>query len=314
MALPLQIQRDNKEIAAYEAAMIAEQAGTAVPAEQTEVIAAIPEPAEAVPEPEKELVSNVVELKPAEEESWKSRYLTLQGMQKADARSHKELKQQFERLQEQVAEMQTKPVVTPSLVTPDEEIEFGKDLIDVQRRIAREEITPVLAQVTKLTQENKELREQLGQTGAQIASSDFEHRLFAAVPDFDAVNADPKWVAWLDEIDPILRAPRRNVAQAAFERGDLEATVAYVDLFKALAKPAKTEPSTAAAELQSQVAPSKSSSNASASTAKQVATYTEAEAGKLFDKVGQLYRQGKTKEASELDTEITLAYHEGRVR
>jgi len=319
MALPKQVQKDNEEIAAYEASLKTEQAVVEPPAGQTvpvETPVASPEvPAAVVPEPEKEVVSNVVETKPAPKEvDWEQKYKTLQGMQQAEARSSRELKQQFEALQAEVAEMRAVPVSVKSLVTDEETVEFGADLLDVQRRIAQEELTPVLAQLEKIRQENKDLREQLGQTEAQVASSSFEQRLAAAVPDFNEVNADPRWVAWLDEVDPMIRAPRRTVAQAAYERGDAEATAAYVNLFKSLIKPASVAQSKANSELQSQVAPPKSSSNASAPANSQVLTYTEAEAGQLFDKVGLLYRQGKTEEASKLDAELTLAYHQGRVR
>lgn len=317
MALPAQVQKDNVEIAAYEAALKAELEGAAAPVGQTEDIAApvtSPEaPVAAVPEPEKETTSNVVELKPATDEKvWEQRYKTLQGMQQAEARNHKELKQQFDALQAEVAEMRAAPVSTPSLVSDEETAEFGADLLDVQRRIAKEELTPILAQLEKIKQENKDLREQLGHTESQMVSSSFEHKLAVAVPDFEAVNADPKWVAWLDEVDPMIRAPRRVVAQAAYERGDVEATAAYVNLFKSLTKPAVV-PKKPAAELQSQVAPSRSMPNAAVADDK-ARIYTEAETSLLFDKVGLLYRQGKAEEASKLDAELTLAYHQGRVR
>lgn len=305
MALPMQVQKDADEIAAYEEAMLSEH---------SKVVADPIEPVEIVPEQVVEVVSNVVDIKPtAEEETWEQRYKTLQGVNQVDARLHKELKQRFGDLQAELRKAKT--VVAPlSLVTDEETVEFGADLLDVQRRIAKEELAPLTAQIERLEQENEKLREKVGQTEAVVASSSFEQKLLAAVPDFDAVNANPLWVAWLDEIDPILRGPRREVAQAAYGRGDVEALASYVNLFKGSSKPSSAARTEASAELQSQVAPPKSVSGAKDIGSAQLRTYTEAEAGQLFDKVGLLYRKGKTEEASKLDAEITLAYHQGRVR
>ncbi len=319
MALPAQVQKDVEAIEAYEATLKAEQERAAAPVEQTAEVAdqaASPEvPAAVVPGSEKIDASNVVDLKPAaDEESWKQRYLTLQGMQKAEAKGHKELKQQFEQLQAEVVKLKAAPVAVKPLVTDEETVEFGADLIDVQRRVAKEELAPIMAQMETLLNENKELRNQLNQVDASVASSSFEQRLAKAVPDFEAVNDDPRWIVWLDEFDPLLRAPRRSVAQAAYEAGDVEATAAYVTLFKSTLAPATTAtPSKIDKELLSQVTPSKSSSSVAPGDT-QARVYTEAETSVLFDKVGLLYRQGKTEEASKLDAELTLAYHEGRVR
>lgn len=315
MGLPKQVQKDIEAIAAHDAAQKAEQERAAAPVEQTVEAAnqdVSPEvPAAVTPTEPVENSQPPVATAKEDEELWKHRYLTLQGIQQAEARSTKELKQQFEQLQAEITKLKAAPVSVQSLVSDEEKSEFGEDLIDVQRRIAKEELAPLTAQMEALAEENKKLREQLSQVDATVASSGFEQRLKQAVPDFYEINDDPRWVAWLDEVDPILRAPRRSVAQAAYERGDVEATSAYVKMFKSTIT--SVAPSKADKELNSQVAPSKSST-ATSPTDSSPRVYTEAEAGQLFDKVGQLYRQGKTEEASKLDAELTLAYHEGRVR
>lgn len=321
MAMPKQVQKDMAELEAYDAAVRTEQESAAAPVVQTEVttevVADPAEPVAVVPAEQVEPASNVVDIKPAaDEKAWEQRYKTLQGMQQAEVRSHKELKHQFEELQAEVEELRKpREVAAPiSLVSDEEIVEFGADLLDVQRRITREEMTPVLAQVTRLEQENKALRKQMGNTDAQVASSAFEQKLALAVPDFDTINDDPKWAAWLDDVDPILRGPRRIVAQAAYARGDIEAIASYVGMFKSTGKPVSAAATTAASELKSQVAPMRSVSGTKELGDAQLRIYSEAETSKLFDKVGLLYRQGKTEEASKLDTELTLAYHQGRVR
>lgn len=324
MALPKQVQRDMEDVAAYDASMAELTAGTEA-VEQTAhpVLAAVPiagvsEPVSAVAEV---LVPAVDAESAKEEAAWQQKYRTLRGMFDAEVpvlhRQNKELTAAIQKLHDEIAVLKAGPAPstpTTSLVSDDEVLEFGADFIDVQRRITKEEMSPILAQLEAIKHENTALREQVGQTGSQVATMSFEQKLLLAAPDFDTINADPRWVEWLDDIDPMLRAPRRGVAQAAYERGDIEATVSYIDMFRRLTNPVDQHTSAAASELRSQVAPSRSASSAGNPVATQERIYTESEVSSLFDKVGALYRQGKNEEASKLDTELTLAFNTGRVR
>lgn len=321
MALPKQVQQDQVEIDAYEKAMRGQTA--VVEPTSVEVVAESPPvdvPVEVTPAEPVVEVAKVVELKKPEE-PWQQRYQTLKGMFDSEVpKLHaqvKELNREIGGLKESIEKQKvTAPTPAPaSSVTDEEEETFGKDLIDVQRRIAREAVAPVLAQVTALEQENSALRELLGKTGSKVEALSFDQRLQIAVPDFDQLNADPKWVAWLDEYDPILRGPRRNVAQYAFESGDVEAVAEYVKLFRGMTAPSVASvPDKSEAELRSQVAPSRTVSASAPSSKEGEKFYTEAEAGRLFDKVASLNRAGKYEEATKLETELTAAYNHGRVR
>lgn len=322
MALPKQAQQDQADVEAYEKALLEQAAEPVVEQTPSEVVAEAPP--EDVPEkvvPAEPVVEKpaVVEPEKPEEEPWKQRYLTLKGMFDAETpRLHaqvKELMKEVAALTE-AAKKAPIPEATPaSSVTDAEEEAFGRDLIDVQRRIAREAVAPVMAQVTALEKENTALRELLGKTGSRVETMSFEQRLQATVPDFEQVNLDPKWVAWLDEVDPILRGPRRSVAQAAFESGDAEAVAEYVKLFRAMtAKPAAPTPDKNEAELRSQVAPNRTVAAPAPDARGGEKFYTEAEASKAFDRVSALNRAGKYEEASKLEAELTSAYNAGRVR
>jgi hypothetical protein len=321
MALPKQVQRDMEEIAAFETAM-AEPAGEITPVEQPIVQPVTEEQVEgSTPNPSIEAESSTPPLRPeadAEEElTWRQRYRTLDGMIEAANRRNSALEGHLAQLQQQLDQatsIHTFHRPEENLVTDEEVESFGADVIDIQRRVARAAVAPLQEQLEALKQENRTLNERIGQTGSRVETMSFEQKLKLEIPDFDKLNADPKWAEWLDEVDPLLRAPRRIVAQAAYERGDVVATAAYVELFRGSAKPVSNNVNQASAELRTQVAPSRSMSNASAPENSQERMYTEAEAGALFDKVGLLYRQGKNEEASKLDAEITAAYNAGRVR
>ena len=322
MALPKQVQQDQADVEAYENEMrkqATESVVEQIPAEVVAGTSPVVVPGEVTPA-EPVVVAPVVELKKPDE-PWQQRYQTLKGMFDSEVprlhAANRELVTEIAGLKETVGKLEASiPALVPaSSVTDEEEEAIGKDIIDVQRRIAKEAVAPVMAKVTALEKENFTLREMLGKTGTRIETLSFEQRLQIAVPNFEQLNADPKWFAWLDEVDPILRGPRRNVAQAAYESGDVEAIAEYVKLFEGMtAPPAVPTPNKNEAELRSQVAPSRTVPAPAPDVKEGEKYYTEKEAGRLFDKVSSLNRAGKYEEALKLEAELTAAYNAGRVR
>jgi hypothetical protein len=132
------------------------------------------------------------------------------------------------------------------------------------------------------------------------------------VPDFQEVNADSRWVDWLNEVDPLLRAPRKSVAQDAFNRGDAEAVAHYIGMFKSNLSPA-VQNNDKAAELEKQIQPKRSATN-SANVSQQAQTYTDAQIHQMFLKSADYSAKGRIEEATKLEAEIDAAYREGRVR
>lgn len=309
MALPKQVLQQQKELEELEKQLMAppQEAANEETENQPE-----PEPQTAV-EPEVKPVQPVATEVP--EETWQQKYRTLEGKYSAEVpRLHAQLKE----LQAQIAEMREKPKELeppkdnkPQKLVTDADVEaFGSDLIEVQRKVAREVAMEYLKEIDDLKVANEELRKQITQTGSQIGAVSFETRLAQLVPDFEQVNADPKWVAWLDEIDPILRGPRRAAAQDAFNRGDAEAIRDYIALFKGQAAPPKDNKRQA--ELERQIQPTKSNVSTPPPSQKGK-TYSTAEIEKMFRKVAELGKKGSFEEAKKLEAEIDAAFLEGRV-
>jgi hypothetical protein len=201
------------------------------------------------------------------------------------------------------------------LVTDADVEAFGSDLIEVQRKVAREVAAEFRGELDAMKAENDKLREQLTATGTQVSEASFEQRLHRMVPDFEAINVDPKWIAWLNEVDPLLRGPRMTVAQGAFNRGDAEGIAHYVNLFKATlapATPAEPTPSKAE-EIERQVQPNRSASSA-APVSQQGKVYTDMDIQKMFRRAIEMSAKGQNDEARKLEAEIDSAYKEGRVK
>ena len=319
MALPRQVEAQLRELEQIER-QIAESQNPASanpepeqdpPAEPStpEPAAAEPKPVEPKPEPTEPAIA---------EETWQSRYIALKGKYDAEVpRLHadvREFKAQLESLRKAVETKPVetkKPAVAEKLVTDADVQAFGEDLIEVQRKVAREVAAEFRGELDAMRAENEQLREQLTTTGSQVSEASFEQRLYRMVPDFQDVNADPRWINWLNEVDPLLRAPRKSVAQEAFNHGDAEAVAHYIGMFKASIAPAE-QPSDKAAELEKQIQPKRSASNAPVSP--QAKTYTDAQVQKMFQKSVELSSRGQRDEAMKLEAEIDAAYRENRVR
>lgn len=317
MALPKQVEAQLRELEALEKQLT--DAQNTAPAEQTpnpaeppqnqQPTPAEPKPVEPTPTPTEPVVA---------EEKWEQKYKTLKGMYDAEVpRLHadlRDLKAQVDSLRkasETKPAEQAKPVTAEKLVTDADVEAFGSDLIEVQRKVAREVAAEFRGELDAMRAENEKLREQLTNTGTQVSEASFEQRLYRMVPDFEAVNADPKWIAWLNEVDPLLRAPRSSVAQQAFNRGDAEGVAHYVSLFKQSNK--SVEPTAdKATELELQIQPNRSATS-TPPTSQKGKVYTNADIEKMFRKATDLGVKGRVDEAKKLEAEIDAAFMEGRV-
>ena len=311
MALPRQVEAQLKELEAIEKQLSGVQEQPPEPQSAEPTTEAQPEPAEPQPEATPKPVANEVP-----EETWQQKYRTLKGMYDAEVpRLHaqvKELNQRMEQLQRAAEAPKTEPQARTQekLVTDADVQAFGEDLIEVQRKVAREVAQEFRADLDAMKAENAQLRAQLQTTSAQVVESSFEQKLTQLVPDFSAVNADPKWIAWLNEIDPMIRAPRKTIAQDAFARGDAEGVAYYVDLFKQTQSPEEPR-KRKSSEIELQVQPKR---NAPATTASQTGrTYTTSDIDRMFQQVRQLGAAGKLEDARKLEAEIDSAYMESRV-
>jgi hypothetical protein len=314
MALPRQVEAQLRELEALEKQLAESQNPApadpdpkpAEPPQDPQPQPAEPKPAEPTPTPTEPVVT---------EEKWEQKYKTLKGMYDAEVpRLHadmRELKAQVDSLRKAAETKPVEPAAPAKLVTDADVEAFGSDLIEVQRKVAREVAAEFRGELDAMRVENEKLREQLTSTGTQVSEASFEQRLYRLVPDFEVVNADPKWIAWLNEVDPLLRGPRASVAQQAFNRGDAEGVAHYVSLFKQNTAPVeqktdKTE------ELERQLQPNRGASSAPSASPKGK-VYTNSDIEKMFRKAADLGTKGQTDAAKKLEAEIDAAFMEGRV-
>lgn len=326
MALPKQVQAQLKELEKIEQQLA--QGQNTPPAPDPQPAVEDPKPAEPPADP-----APATEPKPAEptptptepvvaEETWQQKYKTLKGMYDAEVpRLHAELRElkgtveSLRKAPEPKPAEPAKPAQPTKLVTDADVEAFGQDLIEVQRKVAREVAAEFRAELDALKAENAELRQQVGDTGNKVVEASFDVRLHRLVPDFEAVNTDPQWIEWLNEIDPMLRGPRKLAAQNAFAAGDAEGVAHYVKLFKESQAPAAVEPTKQKTEeLERQIQPSRNSAASTPVASPKGRIYTNADVTKMFQQAINLSNRGQFDEAKRLEAEIDAAYMEGRVK
>ena len=256
--------------------------------------------ADAATEDQNDDVSRVLD----ESKKWEQRYRSLDGMIQARDRQIEQLHQLLASMQQaQAAPEAPAKQDKAKLVGKEDEDAFGADLVDLARRVAREESG---AYVAKLEGTIAELQQQLkgvAQTTAVTVQDRFENQLAAAVPNWKAVDGDPKFIEWLQG-----NATRMKVFSEAARNQDVDG-VAY--FYKEYPGAQKTEKQAVDPRLAKQVAPGKSKAvTPAAANPAEKKTWTRSE-------IAQFYADGKKRFSQEdyvkLERDLFAAQKEGRV-
>jgi len=315
-ALPKQVERDLQELEEYERTL-APQAGVSVegtPGPDTP-------PTDAQPSEEPILSNQPPEVAaPPQDNVWEQRYRTLEGKYQAEVprlhTANREMQRQIDELSARTAPKVETPA-EEGLVTEKDVTDYGEDLLDVQRRVAREVMAPLKAELAQRDTKIAQLEAEVHKAAGDVSSVTFESRLAKAVPNFDQLNVDPKWIAWLDEKDPYTGEPRRAYAEFVYQNGDMVKLKNVVDFYLKSAPTEALPPDSRQqrqAELERQITPTRTTSTAQVTSPASTRIFTEAQATKLFDDVRRMNIAGKYDEAAKLEAELSDAYMQGRVR
>jgi len=259
---------------------------------------------------------------PVDDIDWRRRFETLQGKYNAETpRLYEQLRAQERYAAQLKDELERARSIAQAAeavraeVTDEDETAFGSDLIDLARRVAREEYQRQYNGVrVEIDRELTPLREQVGTLAqSQIASADDKYwqALGDAVPDWEAVNTDHGWLEWLAEYDPVAGRTRQQGLDEASQRMDVARTAAFFQMWKS-SKPQTPAPSPtdqAQQELARQIAPSKSKSGSSAPAGERIWSRADYEAA--YDHRNFI---GKPDEATRAQSEADRAVQEGRIR
>ena len=262
---------------------------------------------------------------PAAEERWERKYLTLKGMYDAEVpRLHAQVKELNTQVQQLIAEAAaakaTQPKADPApaktLITEQDKEAFGPDLLDLIERATEQKLAGTRETEALLRAKIQELEGKLGKVDETVGSSSkeiFLDRLTKQVPNWEAVNVDQGFLAWLAEVDPVYGLPKQAALNNAYEALDANRTANIFKQYLATLPPAPATPQQNRQELQRQVAPTRSrTSTAPATSAADKRFYTQGEITQFYEE----WRRGFIDEtdAVRMEKEIHAAIAEGRVR
>lgn len=312
-ALPKAVQRQLAEAEKIERAIAEQQkaseAPPVAPSTEAEVIEQ-PTPAPAVETPK--AAAAETEVKSDDAAYWRKRFETVQGMLNAEATRNRETSQQVDALRRQVEELTKPPAKAPEpLVSAKDEETFGSDLIDLARRAAREEFGRLAGSlVAEIRKELNPVREQVGKVAERQGMTEqerFFQSLTDMVADWETINEDPRWLQWLEQVDPLLGAPRQVALDNAQAALDAKRVAALFNMWKEQFQP---QQKSANRELERQVAPPKSAGSAPAPASKKIWTRQEYE--RAFDP--RIAKTMSQEQLAQLRADADTAVAEGRVR
>ena len=328
MALPKQVQRQADELAAYEQQVLDARGANEPKLDETTNTEAKSESVENAPQS----VDNAPKPTGDDDASlWRQRYQSLQGQFNSQVPA---LQQQVKQLTDTVGsltEKLEKQVVQPPNV--DEQIElvtktdvdaFGEDLVDLARRIAKEEFgkreSKYLQQIDALEGKLTEATGQVGevqQTQAAATTERFFENLNQQLPTWEKIQSTTECQDWLGTRIPGVNLTWNQALQNAAANRDIPSVMEVFNAFfeRYPAYDPKTQGQTqtsARQELNRQVAPSKSSASSQQSTQKRVYTAREYEQESM--KIMRLMQQGKKEDVRRLEAELDAAAAEGRIR
>lgn len=331
MALPKQVQDQADALEAYEKA-VAEAKATEPNQEVTQEAEPAKEPVQQSPEPVSAEPVKSVEDDP-NSLTWRQRYQSLQGQFNSQVPAlQQQVRQMTDSVEQLTARLEAaeaakaapRELEASELVTKTDVDAFGEDLVDLARRIAKEEfgrrestyVKQIEALESKLTEAKGTVGEVV-QSQAASAQERFFDNLTAALPTWEAIQATDQCQTWLSSRIPGSTATWNDALVGAAGRRDVSAVVEVFDAFfernPALNPKAKQqEADTARQELNRQVAPGKSSASTSTPTSRR--TYTGAEFQSESMRLMRLQQKGSNDDAARLDAELNAALAEGRVK
>ena len=207
------------------------------------------------------------------------------------------------------------------LVTQLDEQQFGTEVIDLARRVARETLAPELQ---SLRGENEQLRSQLQRTGKQTIFSVLDERL----PEWRQINVDPAFKRWLSLPDIYSGGIRQRLLDAAVKAADAPRTLAsFTGFLREAAQgqssqpqpaPSPAEPPPAARQpplsLEALAAPGRARPAPGEQPAADKPIYTRAQISRFYADVRRGAYAGRENDKAAIERDIFAAQQEGRVR
>lgn len=257
------------------------------------------------------------------DEKWAHKYHTLKGMYDAEVpRLHSQVREMQAQIQQIIAEKAaleaTKAAEKPkaeSLITDEDKEAFGPDLIDLIERATDSKVATLRDREAELLAKISKLEGQLGNVEERQVVSDkdrFLNALTQQVPDWEALNVNSGFLAWLQDVDPVYGIPKHVALTNAYENGDVARVANIFKTYKSTLAPAQPQARSNQNELQRQVAPTRTRSTSQPGDNQDRPMFTNQDIEQFYTE----WRRGyyTDEEAAQMEKQIHAAIAEGRVQ
>lgn len=203
-----------------------------------------------------------------------------------------------------------------SLVTDEDRSNYGADYIDLISRVAtsvaQREVQNVLASMAPTMKQMESNVSDVRKSAAQLLQERFMDTLNTKVGDWEVLNTDAGFLAWLDEMDKFTGVQRIALLRDAFAKQDVERVAEFFISYKQVAginNAAASAPRTA--EVKRFATPSKSKASTVQSDSTTPKQWSRADISTLYDDK----MRGRISQAAfeELERDLFKAQREGRV-
>jgi hypothetical protein len=219
------------------------------------------------------------------------------------------------------------PPPLPQYLTPDDEKNYGRELLDVSQRAALQAIAPHLQQtetrMQQLARENADLRAQQIHERRRILDSQVEQ----AIPDYREFDRNPRWHKWLLGIDLMSGRVRQQLLNEAISAGNAPRVLSFFRGFQneeiatghqqpPQPSPAHAPPKEAAIDLAALASPGRArlATGGETSVPADKPFYTRDQLKALYSQHRRGVYVGREAEWARIDADIIAASREGRIR
>jgi hypothetical protein len=266
---------------------------------------------------------------PVGEEQWEHRYRSMKGRYDATQGIMAQMQEQMSLMANELTRTQSllqQQPVTPqqvqSLVTEDDRKNYGDDLIDLTRRIAKDTVEPEL---TSVKEENKRLQQRIVQQAQRGVIETLDDQL----PDWREINNSPRFKQWLSLPDIYSGVVRKKMLDAAYQAASAPRVLAFFKGFitdevatgniepPAAAQQSTPAPRQAAVVLEQIAAPGRARPASGGNTpapANDQPIFTRPQVAKFYSDVRAGVYSGRDAEKNAYEQAIFLAQREGRIR
>jgi hypothetical protein len=263
-------------------------------------------------------------------EDWEHRYNSMRGRYER-AEEHLraltarigELEGELEEAKRTTTRARPEPT-TERLITDQERQDYGEEFLTVVGKKAKEIAS---AETSELHLQLAALTKQLQDLGGTVVKS-AQEKMFTALDsgcsDWQKINTDPNFIAWLQLPDTYSGAIRHSLLKAAFERNDSPRVLAFFNGF--LAEEAAVAPAKPAGDLvpaaqapgkvslETLAAPGRAKSPAATSAPAEKPIIQRDQIAAFYTSVAQGKYRGKDEEKARLERMIFEAQQDDRIR